>query len=152
MRYEAMATQRVIKSVLSNFLGTYTSRYSDFNGYWLFGFLVSDLTELQIDLLLPTISDAFSPLEVAVRLAAAKFEQQVQKAGLTRSQVHEASLTIQKSFTAVDGSVNGHPCAGYNVTFAAAAVMVGGRRYEYQKIVFVAPHNADAEYRSARVV
>lgn len=37
-----MARRRVIKSVLHNFLGTYISRYSDFRGYWLFGFLVSN--------------------------------------------------------------------------------------------------------------
>jgi len=30
-------------AVLKNFLGTYTSRYSDFQGYWLFGFLVPGL-------------------------------------------------------------------------------------------------------------
>ena len=36
----SMPTRRVIKSVLHNFLGTYTSRYSDYNGYWLFGFMV----------------------------------------------------------------------------------------------------------------
>ncbi len=35
--------RRIIKAVLDNFLGTYTSRYSDFHGYWLFGFLVKDL-------------------------------------------------------------------------------------------------------------
>jgi hypothetical protein len=46
-----MATRRVIKSVLRNFLGTYTSRYSEIRGYWLFGFLVPDLGELHFDLL-----------------------------------------------------------------------------------------------------
>ena len=43
---DSMATRRVIKSVLSNFLGTYVSRYSEYDGYLLFGFLVADFDEL----------------------------------------------------------------------------------------------------------
>ena len=40
--------RRHLKSVLAGFLGTYTSRYSDFQGYWLFGFIVEviDLMDL----------------------------------------------------------------------------------------------------------
>ena len=44
-----MATADVIKSVLRNFLETFASRYTDYDGYWLFGFLVEhDLNELGI--------------------------------------------------------------------------------------------------------
>jgi hypothetical protein len=46
-----MKPRRIIKGVLHNFLGTYTSRYSDYDGYWLFGMLVRDVEELSIDLL-----------------------------------------------------------------------------------------------------
>ncbi len=34
-----MATRRAINGVLGNFLGTYVSRYSDYDSYWLFGFI-----------------------------------------------------------------------------------------------------------------
>ena len=147
---EAMATQRAIRGVLGSFLGTYTSRYSDYDGYWLFGFLVADLGELRIDLLAPPASDSECPLIVAIRSAAVKFAVQMQKAGLVRSQVREAWLTIGKLSGQTVGSINGAPCAGYNVSFEAGAVMDGGRRYERESVVFVAPHNAEVELRSAR--
>src|SRR5262249_55253236 len=82
---KAMATRKAIRGVLGTSPGTYTSRYSDSDGYWLFGFLVADLGELRIDLLAPPASDSEGPLGVAVRSAAAKFADQMQKAGLVRS-------------------------------------------------------------------
>jgi len=136
--------------VLGNFLGTYTSRYSDYRGYWLFGFLVADLDELRIDLLASPAAEADSPLGVAVRSAAAKFANQVQKAGLVRPQIRDAWLTIRKLAGPATGSVNGVPCAGHNVSFSAGAVMDGGRRYEREQVLFVAPHNAEVELRSGR--
>ena len=42
-----MPTRRVIKSVLRNLLGTLTSRYSDWHGYWLLGFVVKDLEPIE---------------------------------------------------------------------------------------------------------
>jgi hypothetical protein len=144
-----MATQRAIRGVLGNFLGTYTSRYSDYEDYWLFGLLVSDLGELRIDLLAPTAGTPDSPVGSAIRSAAAKFEDQVRKARLLRSQVREAWLTIRRDGSA-GGWANGHWCAGYNVRFSAGAVMDGGRRYEREQIMFVAPHNPEIELRSRR--
>jgi hypothetical protein len=67
-----MATRRVIKSVLGNFLGTYVSRYSDYDGYLLFGFLVGDLVELRINLFGQSGSDPNTPVGVAVLSAVAK--------------------------------------------------------------------------------
>jgi hypothetical protein len=49
------------------------SRYSEFEGYWLFGFLVDGLTELRIDLLAPFAGMPVTPHDVAIHLAAAKF-------------------------------------------------------------------------------
>ncbi len=77
-----MATRRIIKGVLGNFLGTYVSRYSDYDGYLLFGFLVGDFAELRINLLGQSVADPDSPLGVAVLTAVAKFEDQRAKAHL----------------------------------------------------------------------
>ena len=41
----SMPRRRTIKGVLDNFLGTYTSRYSDYDGYWLFGMVVGEVTD-----------------------------------------------------------------------------------------------------------
>ena len=90
-----MASRRVIKGVLGNFLGTYVSRYSDYDGYLLFGFLVGELGELRINLLGQSVSDPDSPRGVAVLSAVARFEDQRRKGGLAASRIREASLTMQ---------------------------------------------------------
>ncbi len=146
-----MATRRAIRGVLGNFLGTYMSRYSDFGGYWLFGFLVGGLTELRIDLLARPFGEPGTPLDLAVRSAVAKFEDQMQKAGLTRPQVREAWLVLRKLPESVEGSVNGHPSKGHRLLFSAGTIMDNGRRYEREQGVFVAPHNAQVELRRAAI-
>ena len=145
-----MVTRKAIRGVLGNFLGTYMSRYSDCGGYWLFGFIVGDLSELRIDLMALTGSEPVSPFRMAVALAVAKFSEQVHKAGLVRGQIREAWLTIRKMPVPVNGCVNGHPSVGYNMAFSVEVVMDWGRRYEREQIVFVAPHNAKVEWQSVR--
>jgi len=78
-----MPTRNALRGVLAGFLGTFTSRYSDFDGYWLLGFLVKE-REIVIDLLADP-SDDSSPVSAARHLAAVKFGEQLQKSGLPRS-------------------------------------------------------------------
>lgn len=144
-----MATRRAIRGVLGNLLGTYTSRYSDYDGYWLFGLLVADLDELRIDLLQPPASGPGTPSDIAVRWAAAKFEDQLLKSGLARPQVREAWLVLRKLAGSVMGEVNGNPCIGHRVAFSASVIMDNGRHYERECGVFVASHNPSVEQRRA---
>lgn len=138
-----------MQGVLWNFLGAFTSRYTDYRGYWLFGFLVSDLNEgLQIDLLDPSCDRVGSPVDAAVAAARTKFQEQCAKAGLLVSQLHDARLSILVPFESTSGVVNGRPCSGKSVCFRASAVMAGGRRFERERIVFVAAHNPVIEMRS----
>jgi hypothetical protein len=145
-----MATRRVIKGVLGNFLGTYVSRYSDYDGYLLFGFLVGQLDELRVNLLGQSVSEPLSPLGVAVLTAVTKFEEQRRKAGLAASRIREASLTVRRLPGLVSGSINRQPCSGFNISFRAAAVMDDGKNYERERVVFVAPHQAAVELSSGR--
>ncbi len=76
-----MMRRRTINGVLHNFLGTYTSRYSDYDGYWLFGLLVGEVGELKIDLLSPTVGTTTSaPVAAVIELAVRKFREQMEKA------------------------------------------------------------------------
>jgi hypothetical protein len=145
-----MATRRVIRGVLANFLSTYVSRYSDYDGYWLFGMMVGDLEELYIDLLAPARCDLDGPLGVAVASARAKFEEQVAKGGLTRAQLVQAWLLIRRLPEVARSTVNDCPCAGHRVSFLAGAVLDDGRRYEREQVLFIAPHDPQVERRSAR--
>jgi hypothetical protein len=145
----AMATLRVINSVLRNFLGTYTSRYSDYEGFWLMGFLVADFGELEFDLLARG-GDLNTPLAAAKQLAATKFADQVRKGCLEPARIREARLSIIKRPDLKTGSVNGHPCVGHDVYFRANAVMDNSKRYEKERVLFVAPHDPRVELRSSR--
>jgi len=143
--------RRTIKGVLHNFLGTFTSRYSDYDGYWLFGMLVADVGELKIDLLSPSVGPtASAPVAAAIRLAAQKFREQVEKAGLSVSRTREARLDITRPPDSRRGSVNGRVCAGHDVRFVAKVVSDNGKTYESEISVFVAPHDSRVESRSTR--
>lgn len=146
-----MATRKVIKAVLGNFLGTYLSRYSEFDGHWLFGFLVGDLNDFKIDLLQQKcVADLNSPLALAKLLAVTKFDDQRRKAGLAISQIQQATLTIRRMPEKESGTINGHLCVGFKVKFLAEAVMSDGRHYKKEQLVFVAPHDPKVELKSAR--
>jgi hypothetical protein len=144
-----MATRRVIKSVLRNFLETFASRYTDYGGYWLFGFLVNDLDEWEFNLLSPGASDMESPRAAAEKKAATKFHDQVRKSGLDRSLIRDALLTIKKLPDVQTGSINGHPTSGHRICFRANVQMDNERRYACEYGVFAAPHNPQVELRSA---
>jgi hypothetical protein len=142
--------QKIIKSVLWNFLGTYMSRYSEFRGYWLFGFFVKSLEQLEFDLLAEEACRPGAPQAAARALAGKKFREQMEKAGLSIAQLRKARLTISRLPGAVDGKINNRLCTGYNVSFKAGAFMDNGKQYERERRVFVAPHNPWVEMRSGR--
>jgi len=145
-----MTSRRTIKGVLHNFLGTYTSRYSDFDGYWLFGLLVEKLGRISIDLLDASGERKATPLAYAEWLAAQKFREQIGKAGLPRSWFQEARLDVTKSADTRLGLVNGRSCSGYDVRFLAHVVTDLGKTYDSASSIFVAPHDPKVELRSAR--
>jgi hypothetical protein len=149
----AMSSRRIIEGVLHNFLGTFTSRYSDFDGYWVFGFLVKDMESLRIDLLGAIAVDATAtPLAFARQLAAQKFTEQITKAGLPRSRFQEAHLEITKSPHKRLGTINGWRSSGYDFRFGARAITDLGKEYDSVATIFVAPHDPKVEGRSSRAV
>lgn len=147
-----MATRRVLKSVVHNFLGTYLSRETDFDGYWLFGLLVSGLVSLETDLADRTPRSAVDPLDAAIVLAATKFADQVSKAGLDPWRIAKARLRITRAPGMVEGSVRGRRRDGYDVRFEVCAVADTGLRCELARSAFVAPHDPRVELRRVQAV
>ncbi len=148
-----MASRHVIPGALHNFLGTFTSRYSDFDGYWVFGFLVEGMDTVRIDLLGEVAEGADStPSGFVRRLAALKFSEQIAKVGLLKAWFREAYLEISKSPESKRGVVNGRSSSGYDLRFQAHVVTDLGRAYESTESIFVAPHDPKIELRSARAV
>ncbi|MCC9603758.1 hypothetical protein LOC67_24675 [Stieleria sp. JC731] len=135
-----------MKSVLEGFIGTYTSRYSDLRGYWLYGQLPFDTSEYHIDLL-ATPSDTDAPVAVAQRLATRRFEEQLAKSGVDAASIRSADLRIKMHSETVKGWQGDYRSDGHMVEFTAIAVMDNGRSYERHRTVFVAPHNPQKERR-----
>ena len=143
-----MPTRRVLKSVLHGFLGTYTSRYSDYDGYWLFGFLVGDLDRAEFDLLAASPTKPGGPITTARELAVRRFAEQLEKHGIDERVVQDARLLMSR--LPDDNSVPGqHFRPGYIISFSAIAMADTGRRFERDALVFVAPHDPRLESRSS---
>jgi hypothetical protein len=148
-----MATRRIIKSVLRNFLGTLTSRYSDWHGYWLFGFVVNDLERLDHDLLIPVAgSPDETPLARIRSLATRKFLEQLSKARLDPIHIREANLILERLPGCVEVHVYPYPSttSGYRVRFMVSAKTDLGKVYECEQIIGVAPHDPAHESQSTR--
>ncbi|MES2643169.1 MAG: hypothetical protein V4850_27040 [Myxococcota bacterium] len=137
-----------MKCILYGLLGTFVSRYSEYEGYWLLGFLVAPGMTLQIDLLSDEpLSGEPTPESTAVTLARAKFRDQLLKAGYSQLCVVAAMLTVEEVVPTrqFGGGVSRY---GYDVRFRAAATMDDGRSYHREVVVFVAPHDPAVELRS----
>jgi hypothetical protein len=150
-----MATRRIIKSVLHNFLGTLSSRYSDWHGYWLFGFVVNDLERLDHDLLIPVAgSPDETPLAHIRSLATIKFLEQLSKARLDPIHIREATLILERLPERVEVQYNPYTdpytTSGYRVRFMVSAITDLGKVYECEQIVAVAPHDWTHESQSTR--
>jgi hypothetical protein len=139
-----------MKAVLDNFLGTFVSRNSDYRGYWLFGFLVAEAESFTVDLLAVQSPAPSASLSAASDLAVQMFEDQLAKNRFDRSLLRTASLFVERLPLTVEGQVNGHGVAGYQVHVSASAVTEQGRRYQSERAFFVAPHDPRVEWRSTR--
>jgi hypothetical protein len=148
----AMPSRKMIPGVLHNFLGTFTSRYSDLDGYWLFGLLIESLNSVRIDLLEKASELTDTPSGFAASLAVQRFREQLAKAGLPKEWFHEAYLEIAKLPERRANFVNGWNRSGYDVSFQARTVTDLGRAYGKTTSIFVAPHDPKIELRSTRAV
>ena len=147
-----MPTRRRLRGVLAGFLGTFTSRYSDYGGYWLFGFLVGGPAVLTFDLIGPPPPPRSGSSEgIAHHLARKKFAEQLRKSGLPPASIRSAVLTIERpSATVTEGGGSGGPRRGFNLHLRVTLVADTGQTFARDQIVFAAPHDPQRELRSGR--
>jgi hypothetical protein len=133
-----MPSRRMLKSVISGFLGTYVSRYSEFDGCLLFGFVIDSLSDVKIDL---TASEPAppvrSPHSELGRLARQKFQEQLSKVGLPTSVVRSATLRICKGEPRWS-----HLGWGFDVSFNVRVETDLGRVYEDGVSEYIAPQTS----------
>jgi hypothetical protein len=143
-----MAIRRVLRAVTKNFLGTFTSRYTDRHGYWLFGFLPDE--PLNIDLQGDRSRRGDDPCEDARMSAMKAFLDQLNKAKFPEARLRDARLSISTSRTPVERMVGGYRRTGREMTFAIVVTPDRGQEYRAICTKFVAPHDSSIERRSAR--
>jgi len=146
-----MKIRRQITGALCGLLDTLGSRYSDYDGYWIFGLLVRETDSLSFELLREESTATFSPVVAQARqLARLKFEEQLERARIPVTCVSSAKLVIQKLGDLRVGPVNGHLMNGHQVCLSVEAVSDLGKKYYAEKFLFVAPHDPSVEHRSVR--
>lgn len=145
-----MPRRREIRGVLNGFLGALSSRYSDFGGYWLFGFLVEAPRIAPINLLKAPPEHIPTAQEALERRARILFQQMLRQSGLDGGQVGTASLTLRVSEDTRRDYPRGRWRLGYEVTLAAEATSDLGRRYTATYADIIAPHDPSKEQRSSR--
>lgn len=142
-----MAKVAALQSVVTNFLRTFTSRYSEYRGYWLFGFLCGH-PRFEIDLLGDEHCHGRDPFEVARSRAVEDFLDQLACARISPSKLASARLTIRtgdEPFEQVAGGVLRH---GYQMTFDVTATTQEEITYFSACAHFVAPHDPALERQS----
>jgi len=141
-----MPTSRVLNGALRGFLSSFTSRYSDWKGYWVFGFLFPTGDYWKIDLLNAVVLPDDSPIEYISRLARIKFKEQVEKVGLEFSRVTEAHLEIKKTIEVPPEKVDRFHANGFLFSFTIEAT-TSHRLFRHQQSIIVAPHDPKKESR-----
>jgi hypothetical protein len=144
--YPGSVSSRRLRGALAGFLGTYVSRYTAHDGYWLFGFLV-DGPLLEVDLLENAPTDA-SPRGTAIRFARLRFGEQLRKGRVDPASLERAVLSIEPTAT-VGRSRGGSGYEGRGLRVTVTALQ-SGRWVARETMVFAAPHDPSREWRSAR--
>lgn len=136
-----MPSRRVIQSALQGFLGTLTSRYSAYEGRWLFGFLVDDVASETIDLLSPDVVQTRSrPYRTLIALAREKFRAQVGTTQLPMSAVRTATLELHRSAESRSVKDGALVRDAFDLTFLVLAVTDDGRSWRRERTVVVWRH------------
>lgn len=140
-----MVGRGALRSVLHNFLDTLSSRYSDLDGYWIWGQVIDDLPE-EIDLLAGASLES-SAAAALRRLACERFAEQLGKHRIAPDRLRAAALQLARAAGAC-ALVNGEARAGYEVTLTASVAWERGSLTETISFC-VAPHDPQLESRRA---
>lgn len=138
-----------ISSVLHGSLGRFLGRSSEWNGYWLFGFLRFDEHPIEWPILPAARLDRSTPMHHARALASEVLVDQLRKAGRA-GDLTDATL----SMTAIGDETRTLECGlvrtGQLVKVEIAATDLRKRRHARAEMLFVAPHDSAVERQSAR--
>jgi hypothetical protein len=153
MAWVTMPRRREVLSVLRGFVGTFLSRYSEFDGYWLFGFLVPEPREWGVDLLPVEPGPAHGrhsadPLTWARHLAKRLFADQCRKGAYPVSWLSTATLELHIAGPVDEELTDPIHLAGrpvYRVRAVASVTSDLGRGYSVTGEVLVCPFDPESD-------
>jgi hypothetical protein len=138
-----VAGWRTLRSVVPNYLSTFTSRYRDRDGWWLFGLAESSLDGLVVDLL----SDAphpVSPCKQVEHDAIYHFADQMRKHDVSPELLVKATLQCRRG-DAGRRMAGDYLRDGHAFTFTACVRTSNGHEIERNRRLFVSPHDPRLE-------
>jgi hypothetical protein len=122
------------------------SRRSEYHCYWLFGFLVEQPLDLQIDLLVAPRA-GWQPVDVARHRAQEVFLGRLSAVGVHSADLTSAHLAIRSQGEPIDRSVGGVLRRGREVNFQIS-LLRDGILYQAERTQFVAQHDPAVERKS----
>lgn len=145
-----MKIRRRLTGVLCGFIDAFVSRYSDYDGYWIFGLLAREGDQISFDFLHTSVNAKESPIiSAAASIAKTRFHKLLQKFGIPAEFVSEGKFIMSKQDPA-RGLVNGHASDGHLYLLQAEVTSDLGKKYTAHKTIFIAPHDPSVEHRSMR--
>jgi hypothetical protein len=123
--------KRVAKGVLDDLI----SRRSEYDRYWLFGFLVEQPLDLRIDLLVAPRA-GLQPVDVARQRTVEVFVGRLSAASVRRIDLTSAHLTIRSQGEPIDRNVGGVLRRGREVKFLIS-LLRDGVLYQAERTQFV---------------
>ena len=140
-----MKVRRRITGALASFLDTYISRYTDLNGYWLFGQLLVEASNTQLPIISGEAQLPVLPISRhATILGRKKLFEQLDKHHIPREFVKEADLRFEKKEESY-GWIEHRRVRGYLVVLTANAISDLGKKYTCHARIFVSPHDPEVE-------
>jgi len=143
-----VAGWRSLRAVTHNYLVTFTSRYRDREGWWLFGLVESSLDGWRMDLLSDIASDP-TPIGQLREDAIRCFDDQMAKQGLPVAILRHAKLACARGDSSREFAGQ-YPRDGHWFRFDLMVETVHGQRLTSSVNRFVAPHDPRYERQAGR--
>ena len=142
-----------MRGVLAGFVGTVSSRNSDFQGYWIFGQMAATvLLGLEVDLLerSPTTNLEKSIVAAYRFLVKQRFFEQLTRHRLPLQWVKRAELNLRRTNSVAEVVVNQAVSPAQLWELQASLTTDLGRTFSASQTLCVAVHDPGIELRSAR--
>jgi hypothetical protein len=146
-----MKCRRQIPGVLRSWLDTLVSRYTDYDGYWVWGMLQNETHSLDISIKGPDSNLSLTRLQLSLLGYSRRRAQELfDLSPVPFDVISELSLSVQTMPDRVMVRQGTHISNGFITNLAACATSDLNKKYRVTVQFGVAPHSFWHEHRSSR--